>query len=230
MYEQENNKVYIVGEIVSDPVISHVQFGEGFYEFFIKVKRLSGAADILSATLSERLLQSPPPKRGEKIFVRGQFRSYNKLENKKSRLMLTVFICEILTETPREDLNSVILSGYICKPPIYRTTLLNREICDVMLAVNRAHNKADYIPCVAWGRNARFVSTLNVGDMLAVSGRLQSREYQKQLTETEVKTMTAYEVSISKLAAHDRETAETVDLIGDFDLYKGAINVRYRQE
>ena len=135
MYEQENNKVYIMGEIVSDPVISHVQFGERFYEFSIKAKRLSGAADILRATLSERLLQSPPPKSGEKIFARGQIRSYNKLECEKYRLMITVFICELLTETPREDQNSVILSGYICKPPIYRKTPLNREICDVMLAV-----------------------------------------------------------------------------------------------
>lgn len=114
--------------------------------------------------------------------------------------MLTVFVREILTEIPGKNPNSILLSGYICKPPVYRTTPFNREIADILVAVNRAYNKSDYIPCIAWGRNARFVKNLSVGDKVAISGRIQSREYQKRLSETDVKTMTAYEVSVSKLA------------------------------
>ena len=131
--------------------------------------------------------------------------------------MLTVFVRELLPQLPDKNPNSILLSGYICKPPVYRTTPFNREIADILVAVNRAYNKSDYIPCIAWGRNARFVKTLSVGDRVAVSGRIQSREYQKKLSETEVKTMTAYEVSVSKLAAFDN--AEDFDLEGEFDLY-----------
>jgi single-stranded DNA-binding protein len=147
----------------------------------------------------------------------GQFRSYNKIEGGKSRLMLTVFVRELLDDVPNKNPNSILLSGYICKPPVYRTTPFNREIADVLIAVNRAYNKSDYIPCIAWGRNARFVKNLGVGDRIAVSGRIQSREYQKKLSETEIKTMTAYEVSVSKLAAFD--AGEEFDIDNEFDLY-----------
>lgn len=214
---EKNNKVYVMGEIVSDATFSHEVYGEGFYEFFVKVMRLSGQADILPVTISERLIQDGMLSKGKTLCALGQFRSYNKLENGRSRLMLTVFVRELLEELPEKSPNSILLSGYICKPPVYRTTPFNREIADVLIAVNRAYNKSDYIPCIAWGRNARFVKNLAVGDRLAVSGRIQSREYQKKLSETDVKTMTAYEVSVSKLAVFD--SAENFDIDTEFDLY-----------
>lgn len=214
---EKNNRVYISGEIVSDATFSHEVYGEGFYEFFVRVMRLSGQADILPVTLSERLIQDGMLCRGKSICALGQFRSYNKIENEKSRLMLTVFIRELLDELPSKNPNSILLSGYICKPPVYRTTPFNREIADILIAVNRAYNKSDYIPCIAWGRNARFVKNLTVGDKIAISGRIQSREYQKKLSEVDVRTMTAYEVSVSKLAAFD--SAEDFDIDTEFDIY-----------
>jgi single-stranded DNA-binding protein len=214
---EKNNRVHIMGEIVSDATFSHEVYGEGFYEFFVKVMRLSGQADILPITLSERLIQGGMLCKGKTISALGQFRSYNKIENGKSRLMLTVFIRALLDEETGKNPNSILLSGYICKPPVYRTTPFNREIADVLIAVNRAYNKSDYIPCIAWGRNARFVKNLTVGEKIAVSGRIQSREYQKKISETESKTMTAYEVSVSKLAAF--EAGEEFDIDSEFDLY-----------
>ena len=213
----KNNRVYIFGEIVSDATFSHEVYGEGFYEFFVRVMRLSGQADILPVTLSERLIQGGMLAKGKTICALGQFRSYNKIENGKSRLMLTVFVRELLPELPEKNPNTILLSGYICKPPVYRTTPFNREIADVLVAVNRAYNKSDYIPCIAWGRNARFVKNLCVGDKIAISGRIQSREYQKKFSETDIRTMTAYEVSVSKLAAFD--SAEDFDIDTEFDLY-----------
>ena len=213
----KNNKVYVMGEIISDATFSHEVCGEGFYEFFIRVMRLSGQADILPITLSERLIQEGTLEKGKTICAVGQFRSYNKIEEGKSRLILTVFIRALLDELPDKNPNTILLSGYICKPPVYRTTPFNREIADVLIAVNRAYNKSDYIPCIAWGRNARFVKNLAVGDRIAVSGRIQSREYQKKLSETDVRTMTAYEVSVSKLAAFD--STEDFDIETEFELY-----------
>ncbi len=214
---EKNNRVYVSGEIVSDATFSHEVYGEGFYEFFVQVMRLSGQADILPVTLSERLIQDGMLCKGKTICALGQFRSYNKIENGRSRLMLTVFVRELLDELPDKNPNSILLSGYICKPPVYRTTPFNREIADILIAVNRAYNKSDYIPCIAWGRNARFVKNLTVGDRIAISGRIQSREYQKKLSETNVRTMTAYEVSVSKLAAFD--SAEDFDIDTEFDIY-----------
>ncbi len=229
---EKNNRVCIMGEIVSEATFSHEVYGEGFYEFFVKVMRLSGQADVLPITVSERLIQESMLRKGKVVCATGQFRSYNKIENGKSRLMLTVFIREILETPPVKAPNSILLSGYICKPPVYRTTPFNREIADVLIAVNRAYNKSDYIPCIAWGRNARFVKNLTVGDRIAVSGRIQSREYQKKLSETETKTMTAYEVSVSKLATF--EAGEEFDIDDEFDLYtlqksaeQSAVNENY---
>ena len=165
---EKNNKVYVMGEIVSDATFSHEVYGEGFYEFLVKVMRLSGQADILPITVSELLIKGGDLEKGKTVCALGQFRSYNKLENGRSRLMLTVFVREILSETPDKNPNSILLSGYICKPPVYRTTPFNREIADVLVAVNRAYNKSDYIPCIAWGRNARFVRSLSVGDKVAI--------------------------------------------------------------
>ncbi len=214
---EKNNKVFVAGEIVSDAVFSHEVYGEGFYEFFVRVMRLSGQADVLPITISERLILDGMLAKGKQICALGQFRSYNKIENGRSRLMLTVFVRELVSDLPEKNPNSILLSGYICKPPVYRTTPFNREIADVLIAVNRAYNKSDYIPCIAWGRNARFVKNLAVGDRIAVSGRIQSREYQKRLSDTEMKTMTAYEVSVSKLAAFD--AGDDFDIESEFDLY-----------
>ncbi|MDE7453295.1 MAG: single-stranded DNA-binding protein, partial [Clostridia bacterium] len=213
---EKNNRVYIYGEIVSDAVFSHEVYGEGFYEFYVKVMRLSGQADVLPVTVSERIM-TEDMKPGNTICALGQFRSYNKLEGGKSRLMLTVFIRELLDSQPGKNPNSIILSGYICKPPVYRTTPFNREIADLLIAVNRSYNKSDYIPAIAWGRNARFVRNLAVGDRVALSGRIQSREYQKKQADESFVTMTAFEVSISKLAAFDDESE--FDIEQEFDLY-----------
>lgn len=216
--EKQNNKVYVKGEIVSEAIFSHEIYGEGFYEMQVMVKRLSGHPDVLPVTISERLIESGNLKVGSTLSAIGQFRSYNKQVDGKSKLMLTVFVREILSEDFSKNPNNVVLSGYICKPPIYRTTPFNREIADILIAVNRAYNKSDYIPCIAWGRNARFVKNLTVGEKVALSGRIQSREYQKKISETEVKTLTAYEVSICKLAAYDN--ADNFDLDVEFSLAK----------
>lgn len=218
---EKNNRVYFQGEVCSEATFSHEVYGEGFYEFYVKVMRLSGQADILPVTVSERLFQSNNLHPGSFLSAVGQFRSYNKIENGRSRLMLTVFVREIVDGALYRNPNCIVLSGYICKPPIYRTTPFNREISDMLVAVNRAYNKSDYIPCIAWGRNARFVQNLKVGEKIALSGRIQSREYQKRLSDTETVTMTAYEVSVSKLAAFE-DGDESFDLDGEFELYTGA--------
>ena len=216
---EKNNKVYLYGEIVSEAQFSHEVYGEGFYEFKVRVMRLSGQADILPVTVSERIM-TDDMKIGSYICALGQFRSYNKLEGGRSRLMLTVFVRELLDTQPGKNPNSVVLSGYICKPPVYRTTPFNREIADLLVAVNRSYNKSDYIPAIAWGRNARFVRNLSVGDKVALSGRIQSREYQKKQPDESFVTMTAYEVSISKLAAFDDDAEFDID--AEFDLYSSS--------
>ncbi len=214
--QEKNNKVFIRGEIVTEAEFSHEVYGEGFYEMNVLVKRLSGQGDILPVTVSERLINDKDLKVGVTINALGQFRSYNKLVDGKSKLMLTVFVRELLDEVMAKNPNNIVLTGYICKPPIYRTTPFNREIADILIAVNRSYNKSDYIPCIAWGRNARFAKNLAVGEKIAVSGRIQSREYQKRITDDDVRIMTAYEVSISKLAAY--ENAENFDVDEEFDM------------
>ncbi|MBR1868074.1 MAG: single-stranded DNA-binding protein [Clostridia bacterium] len=214
--EKPNNRVFIRGEIVTEARYSHEVYGEGFYETDVLVKRLSGQADILPLTISERLIQSNGLKPGSQISALGQFRSYNKLVGEKSKLMLTVFVRELVEAEDAKNPNNVVLSGYVCKPPVYRTTPFSREISDVLVAVNRAYNKSDYIPCIAGGRNARFVKNLAVGERIALSGRIQSREYTKKISETESKTMTAYEVSICKLAAYDN--VDSFDLDEEFGM------------
>lgn len=203
--DKNNNKVYVRGEILSSAKFSHEVYGEGFYEMEVMVKRLSGQADVLPVTVSERLMQEKDLQVGKTISAIGQFRSYNKLVDNKSKLMLTVFVREIVENDLNKNPNSITLSGYICKEPIYRTTPFNREIADVLLAVNRAYNKSDYIPCIAWGRNARFVKNLQVGDFMTISGRIQSREYQKKFSDDDIRTMVAYEVSINKLSTEEEE-------------------------
>lgn len=223
---QENNKVFISGEIITEAEFSHEVYGEGFYEMNVLVKRLSGQGDVLPVTISERLIADKDLKVGVTINAMGQFRSYNKLINGKSKLMLTVFVRELFDYATVKNPNSIVLSGYICKPPVYRTTPFNREIADILIAVNRSYNKSDYIPCIAWGRNARFAKNLAVGEKIAIAGRIQSREYQKRVNEDDVKILTAYEVSISKLSAY--ENAENFDLEEEFlNVSNGVIDNKY---
>lgn len=213
---EKNNKVFISGEIISQAEFSHEVYGEGFYEMSVLVKRLSGQGDILPITISERLIADKDLKIGTTINAFGQFRSYNKMVDGKSKLMLTVFVRELLDTSVIKNPNTIVLSGYICKPPVYRTTPFNREIADILVAVNRSYNKSDYIPCIAWGRNARFAKNLAIGEKIAISGRIQSREYQKRISDDDVRIMTAYEVSISKLVAY--ESAENFDVDAEFEL------------
>ena len=210
---EKNNKVFISGEIVTDAEFSHEVYGEGFYEMNVLVKRLSGQGDVLPVTVSERLIAGGDLKVGATINALGQFRSYNKLVDGKSKLMLTVFVRELIDDMPIRNPNSIVLSGYVCKPPIYRTTPFNREIADILIAVNRSYNKSDYIPCIAWGRNARFAKNLAVGEKIAISGR--------RIADDDIKTLTAYEVSISKLAAY--ENAENFDAEEEFSILSYAV-------
>lgn len=211
-YEQLNNNIVsLSGEIVNDPKYSHEMFNEGFYEFNLKVMRLSDAFDIIPVTVSERLLQEYDLKKGKMMSGKGQFRSFNKMEDEKSRLMLTMFIREIEPYDPNKNPNQIDIVGYVCKDPVFRTTPFKREICDVLLAVNRNYNKSDYLPCIAWGRNARFVKNLNVGDKIVASGRIQSREYEKKLENGEVQKRTAYEVSLAKVSTVSYEYMPSFD-------------------
>lgn len=202
-FEFNNNRVYLCGVVASEPSFSHEVYGEGFYDINLKVDRLSEQFDVIPITISERLFKDKNLSIGTTLAVNGQFRSYNKFADGKSKLMLTVFVREIIEPVVGQNCNIIELTGYICKETIYRTTPFKREICDCLLAVNRAYNKSDYLPCIAWGRNARFVSGLSVGDKLYLTGRIQSREYQKRLDDDHIEMRTAYEVSVSKVSDQD---------------------------
>lgn len=198
----ENNQVSIMGEIASEFVFSHEVFGEGFYMVDILVKRLSNSSDRIPVMISERLVDVTQDYQGEYIQILGQFRSYNRHEEKKNRLVLSVFAREISfveEESDKMKTNQIFLDGYICKMPVYRKTPLGREIADMLVAVNRPYGKSDYIPCICWGRNARFSSTFEVGGHVQVWGRIQSRDYMKKLDVDITEKRTAYEVSVSKL-------------------------------
>ena len=198
----ENNQVVIMGEIVSDFAFSHEIFGEGFYMVDVRVERLSDSIDIIPLMVSERLIDVNGDYKGMYIVVNGQFRSYNRHEARKNKLVLSVFAREIdfvdeIGENTKS--NQIYLDGYICKEPVYRKTPLGREIADLLLAVNRPYGKSDYIPCICWGRNARFASNFEVGARCAVWGRIQSREYMKKISDEQLEKRVAYEVSVSKL-------------------------------
>ncbi len=198
----ENNQVTIMGEIVSGFSYSHEIFGEGFYMVEVKVQRLSDSFDVIPMMVSERLIDVTADYRGYFVEVNGQFRSYNRHEERKNRLVLSVFAREISFVEEIEEsakTNQIYLDGYICKAPIYRKTPLGREIADLLLAVNRPYGKSDYIPCICWGRNARFASGFEVGERCSIWGRIQSREYMKKIDEEQVEKRVAYEVSVSKL-------------------------------
>lgn len=208
----QNNRIYIEGIICSELEFSHEMYGEGFYTFSLEVSRLSEVKDILYVTVSERLIINMELKVGSEVVIEGQLRSYNKFINGVNRLVLTVFArnIEFCIEKSKNP-NQIFLNGFICKEPIYRTTPFGREIADVLLAVNRAYNKSDYIPTIAWGRNSRFCKGLKVGDNIRIWGRLQSREYQKKISEDEVIKKVAYEVSISKMENVEKEVKDNKD-------------------
>lgn len=195
-----NNKAEIIGSVLEEPIFSHEIYGEKFYIFLLDIPRLSGASDRIKVMVSSRLMTDVMLTEGKRIKVMGQFRSYNSFDNGSTKLILTVFARDILEPDEfEENPNSIYLNGYICKEPIYRTTPFGREITDMLVAVNRTYNKSDYIPVIAWGRNARFCKSLDIGTNVQIWGRIQSREYQKKLSEEEIVTKTAYEISVSKL-------------------------------
>ena len=202
-YEQmQNNRAYVAGEVISAPVFSHEVLGERFYDVVLSVKRLSDRADEIPVTVSDRLMQDASLQVGTRLGVSGQLRSYNKQADGRSKLVLRVFARE-LDDGESDTPNRIELEGYVCKPPVYRTTPFRREICDMLLAVNRAYNKSDYIPAIAWGRNAKYAGEFAVGDKVAVSGRIQSRTYQKVLPDGSTEERVAYEVSVSQLERVD---------------------------
>lgn len=196
--ENSNNMARVCGTVEDEATFSHEIYGEKFYTFTIKIPRLSDAADYIRIMISERLDFDVVV--GDKVDITGQFRSYNSYENGTNRLILTVFARDIkLCDSEVKNPNSLFLNGYVCKPPVYRTTPFGREICDILLAVNRTYNKSDYIPVIAWGRNARFAGDFQVGDNIKVWGRIQSRSYTKQISEEDTQIRTAYEVSVNKI-------------------------------
>lgn len=212
--EIENNQVTLSGEIVRNFEFSHEAFSEGFYAAMLASERKSGQKDIIPIMVSDRLVDTSANWTGMFVKISGQFRSYNRRGEDKKRLILSVFArefeeIEFEHEEPGigNDENSISLDGYICKQPIYRKTPLGREITDILLAVNRPYGKSDYIPCIAWGRNSRFAGNLEVGTRLQIEGRIQSREYQKRISDDETETRIAYEVSISKMEVVE-ETGE----------------------
>ncbi len=218
----ENNYLTLVGKVTGEKKFSHEIYGESFYVFNLEIPRLSGNSDIIPITVSERLLQEETLQEGKKLLIKGQFRSYNSYENEKNRLILTVFAKDIVeleeNEVEEEEeneivkketiTNEVVLVGYICKKPIYRQTPFGREISDLLLAVNRAYNKSDYIPCIAWGRTARFCQNLEVGSQVKVVGRVQSRTYEKKHEDGSVETRIAYEVSVGSLEVIEEKNDE----------------------
>ena len=212
--DNTNNHAAVIGVIESDFVLNHEIYAEKFYTFSIGIPRLSGANDSIRVMISERLIMDGDYKKGDVVEVNGQFRSYNSYENGANRLVLTVFAKDIChyDDDDSKNPNVLFLNGYICKEPVYRTTPFGREITDILLAVNRSYNKSDYIPIIAWGRNARFAKNLQIGDNIKLWGRIQSRNYQKRISEDEVITKTAYEVSINRmeLVENDEQNSEPI--------------------
>ncbi len=215
----ENNVVTVIGTACSDLEFSHEVFGEGFYSFEIKIPRLSNYVDVLPVTISERLLVDFNFTDDKLIKINGQLRSYNKIINGSNRLILTIFARDISEEDDENVINpnQIFIDGFVCKKPVYRTTPFGREITDMLVAVNRPYKKSDYIPCIAWGRNARFSEKLRVGDRIKIWGRIQSREYQKKIGEENLIKKIAYEVSISKMQAMPEENNRFNDEESEFE-------------
>lgn len=202
----ESNAVTVYGTVKTKPEFSHEMYGEDFYTVYLEVPRLSEISDTLPVTISERLVMGLNIDIGSTLLVEGQLRSYNKYQDGNNKLILTVFARNLkITDQEVKNPNQIYLDGFICKKPVYRTTPFGREITDMLLAVNRPYNKSDYIPCIAWGRNARYSENLKVGERIRIWGRVQSRNYQKKISEDQIITRTAYEVSISKMEVYNDE-------------------------
>lgn len=200
-----NNMATVCGTVTEEPKYSHNMYGEGFYESSLCVPRLSDQTDTIPFTVSERLLTDGRIAAGNTVTLSGQLRSHNKYADGRSRLILTLFVRDVLENDETRNPNSIDLTGYLCKPPVYRMTPFKREICDLLLAVNRAYNKSDYLPCIAWGRNARFIKDVEVGTKISVNGRIQSRNYQKILEDGTAEQRTAFEVSINRIDLSEEE-------------------------
>ena len=204
---EQNNVARVIGRVAVDPIKSHEIEGEGFYELILEVKRLSETYDYIPVTISERTLNGYSIEKGDNIAVLGEFRSYNKQENEKSKLILHLFVKELFLEKDFdkiediENTNCIRINGYLCKEPIYRVTPFKREICDALIAVNRRNFKSDYLPCIFWGRNARFMENQTTGTKISLEGRIQSRQYIKKFEDGSEEKRTAYEISVSKLKA-----------------------------
>lgn len=199
------SNVHVIGWVKEDPQLDHEVCGEKFFKTHISIERTSGTIDLIPCLLSERLEGIEKIKSGAKVNIYGSFRSFNDRSGEKSRLILNIFAENIDVVNEESDFNKIEAEGYICKEPVYRTTPLGREIDDVLLAVNRAYGKSDYIPCICWGRNARYAERMSVGTHVKIRGRIQSREYSKQITEDYAETKTAYEVSISQMEVVESE-------------------------
>ena len=191
--EQAMNTITLRGSLDGLPQFSHENHGLRFCRFTMEVSRLSGAIDLLPVVAEERLLGCIDPTAGEMLTVTGQIRSHNQRVEGVRRLMIFVFAATITVEDG-DPINDVILEGPLCREPVFRRTPLGREICDAMLAVPRAFHRADYLPCILWGRTAQEVSQCHVRDRIRIYGRLQSRIYTK-LTEDGPIDRTAYEIS-----------------------------------
>lgn len=198
--ENPNNRMIACGKLEGAPVLSHEVMNEPFYTGTLVVKRLSGAVDRLPITLPGKLIADAHLPLDALLLVSGQVRSYNKVVEGAGRLMVTLFVQSLSLTNDNETMNRVELTGALCKPPIYRSTPFGREICDMMIAVNRAFGKSDYIPCIAWGRTAKYIgNNLKVGDSVKIAGRFQSRDYTKVHPDGHAEDRTAYEVSVFKL-------------------------------
>lgn len=189
----EHNNILLRGSLQELPRFSHENHGRRFYRFILEVPRLSGAVDLLPVIAQEQLFNRLDPTAGSMLTVTGQIRSHNQRHPTGRHLLIFVFATDIVLEEG-EPINQATLTGPLCRPPIYRRTPLGREICDVMLAVPRAFHRADYLPCIIWGRTALDISACQVRDTLSIQGRLQSRIYTK-LTEEGAIERTAYELS-----------------------------------
>ena len=205
LYEEYNN-VIVQGKIVTEKKFNHEIYGEKFYVYDLEVARLSNVTDIIPILVSERLLCDNELKQDMLVEVKGQYRSYNSTSEEKSRLVLMVFVKEynIISEiNVAKPQNEITLNGFLCKKPVFRTTPLGRDIVDMLLAVNRAYNKSDYIPLIAWGRNANYCKDLIIGTNIKIVGRIQSRQYEKKHPDGTVEKRRAYEVSVDKLELID---------------------------
>lgn len=191
--EYSTNYITIRGSLLELPVFSHENHGRRFYRFTLEVARLSGTLDLLPVIAEEQLISALDPCGGEMLTVTGQIRSHNRRTETSRQLLIFIFATGIVAEDG-ESINDVILEGLLCREPTYRRTPLGREICDVMLAVPRAFRRADYLPCILWGRTAQEIARCHTRDRIRICGRLQSRVYTK-LTESGSVERTAYEVS-----------------------------------